>query len=179
MMLIGFVGFGAGTYWASSITSDWDFNELLIPQILRGCSLMICMVPINNLSLGTLSPAQLKNASGLFNLMRNLGGAVGLALINTLLNKRLDLHLARLHENVAWGRQVAEDTLSSMTQNMTSMMPDGDLTALKQLSHLVRTQANVMAFADVFYVLTFLFVGLAFFALMMNKPAAAVRGSGH
>ncbi len=54
--------------------------------------------------LGTLSPARLKNASGLFNLMRNLGGAVGLALINTLLNKRLDLHLARLHENVSWGR---------------------------------------------------------------------------
>ncbi len=96
MMLVGFAGFGLGTWWASSITSDWDFNELLIPQILRGCSLMICMVPINNLSLGTLSPAQLKNASGLFNLMRNLGGAVGLALINTLLNKRLDLHLARL-----------------------------------------------------------------------------------
>ncbi len=39
MMLIGFVGFGAGTWWASSITSDWDFNELLVPQILRGCSL--------------------------------------------------------------------------------------------------------------------------------------------
>jgi DHA2 family multidrug resistance protein len=179
MMLVGFAGFGLGTWWASSITSDWDFNELLIPQILRGCSLMICMVPINNLSLGTLSPAQLKNASGLFNLMRNLGGAVGLALINTLLNKRLDLHLARLHENVAWGRQVAEDTLSSMTQNMTSMVPDGDLTALKQLSHLVRTQANVMSFADVFYALSFLFVGLAFFALMMKKPAAVVRGAGH
>src|SRR5690606_38779534 len=90
MMMGGFLGFALGTYIATGITSEWDFYELLVPQILRGCSLMICMVPINNLSLGTLPPDELKNASGLFNLMRNLGGAVGLALINTLLNNRLD-----------------------------------------------------------------------------------------
>ncbi len=179
MMMIGFMGFALGTYLASGITVDWDFNELLLPQILRGCSLMICMVPINNLSLGTLPPAQLKNASGLFNLTRNLGGAVGLALINTLLNHRLDLHLARLHENVAWGRSVAEDTLSGMAQKMSPMVPDGDLTALKQLAHLVRTQANVMSFADVFLVLSILFASLALFALLMRKPPAAVQGAGH
>ena len=44
----------------------------------------------------------MKNASGLFNLMRNLGGAIGLAAINTVLNDRMDLHLARLHEQVNW-----------------------------------------------------------------------------
>jgi MFS transporter, DHA2 family, multidrug resistance protein len=179
MMTIGFLGFALGTYFASGITVDWDFHELLLPQILRGCSLMICMVPINNLSLGTLPPAQLKNASGLFNLTRNLGGAVGLALINTLLNHRLDLHLARLHENVAWGRPVAEDALSGMTQQVSPLVPDGDLTALKQLSHLVRNQANVMSFADVFLALTVLFASLALFALFMRKPPDAFRGAGH
>ena len=75
-----------------------------MPQILRGFSLMLCMVPINNLALGTMPPDRLKNASGLFNLTRNLGGAVGLALINTLLDKRMDLHLERLRESVVWGR---------------------------------------------------------------------------
>ena len=50
---------------------------------------MICMVPINNIALGTLPPDRIKNASGLYNLTRNLGGAVGLAVINTLLNNRL------------------------------------------------------------------------------------------
>ena len=69
-----------------------------MPQVLRGVSLMLCMVPINNIALGTLPPERLKNASGLFNLTRNLGGAVGLALINTVLNDRMDLHLQRLHE---------------------------------------------------------------------------------
>ena len=61
------------------LTKDWDFCELFLPQVLRGVGLMMCMIPINNLALGTLPPERLKNASGLFNLTRNLGGAVGLA----------------------------------------------------------------------------------------------------
>ncbi len=180
MMLIGFMGFALGTYIASGITADWDFYELLVPQILRGCSLMLCMVPINNLALGTLTPEQLKNASGLFNLTRNLGGAVGLAVINTVLNKRLDLHLARLHENVAWGRAQAEDMLNGLTAQMGTMLADPDMAALKRLSMIVRKQANVLSFADVFLVLSVLFATLALFALMMNKPAAAApAGAGH
>jgi len=178
MMLIGFGGFALGTYIASGITPDWDFNELLIPQILRGCSLMLCMVPINNLSLGTLPPEQLKNASGLFNLTRNLGGAVGLAMINTLLNKRLDLHLARLHENVSWGRAAAEDRLANMQQSFSQAIPDGDMAALKQLAMLVRRQANVLAFADLFLVLTILFAMAALFTLAMRKPSAVPAGAG-
>jgi len=55
---------------------------------------------VTNTALGTLAPERMKNASGLFNLMRNLGGAIGLAAINTLLNDRMDLHLARLREQV-------------------------------------------------------------------------------
>lgn len=179
MMLIGFMGFALGTYLASDITADWDFNELLVPQILRGCSLMFCMVPINNLSLGTLPPDQLKNASGLFNLTRNLGGAVGLAVINTVLNNRLDLHLARLHESVSWGRAVAEDRLAGMTQQLSEQISDGDLAALKQLALMVRKQANVLSFSDVFLVLTLLFAGMALTALLMRKPEGAVQASGH
>jgi DHA2 family multidrug resistance protein len=179
MMLIGFMGFALGTYLASSITVDWDFYELLVPQILRGASLMLCMVPINNLSLGTLPPDQLKNASGLYNLTRNLGGAVGLAVINTVLNDRMDLHLQRLHESVAWGRSVAEDTLAGLTQQLSAQIPDGDLAALKQLSLIVRRQASVLAFADVFIVLTALFAGMALLAVFMKKPADGVQASGH
>ena len=102
----GSSGFAIGTWHGLlTITKDWDFWELLVPQMLRGFSLMTAMVPINQLALGTLPPARLKNASGLFNLTRNLGGAVGLACINTVMNDRWDLHLARLHESVAWGRE--------------------------------------------------------------------------
>ena len=179
MMLVGFMGFALGTFIASGITPDWDFWELLIPQILRGSSLMLCMVPITNLSLGTLPHEQIKNASGLFNLTRNLGGAVGLAMINTILNKRLDLHLARLHEQVAWGHPAAEDQLASMQQNFSNAMhADGDMAALKKLAMLVRNQANVLSFADLFLVLTILFASAALFTLLMRKPAPVPAGAG-
>ena len=111
MMMIGFFGFAAGTWRMTNLTADWDFYELLIPQILRGASLMLCMVPINNLALGTLSHDKLKNASGLFNLTRNLGGAVGLAVINTVLTDRNTFHYSRLAEHVRWGDAEAEKQL--------------------------------------------------------------------
>ena len=100
MLLAGFLFFAVGTWWMTSLTRDWDFWELLWPQIFRGVGLMLAMVPINNVALGTLPPDRVKNASGLYNLMRNLGGAVGLAGIYTFLNDRTDLHIARLHETL-------------------------------------------------------------------------------
>ena len=60
---------------------------------------MLAIVPVTNTAPGTLAPERMKNASGLFNLMRNLGGAIGLAAINTLLNDRMDRHIVlSLHE---------------------------------------------------------------------------------
>src|ERR671921_93964 len=115
MMAIGFASFAFGTWLITGLTKDWDFWELFVPQIFRGVGLMICMVPINNIALGTLPPERMKNASGLYNLTRNLGGAVGLALINTVLNNRWDLHLQRLRENVNWSRSTAVETLNTMT----------------------------------------------------------------
>ncbi|MEZ5855993.1 MAG: DHA2 family efflux MFS transporter permease subunit [Hyphomicrobiaceae bacterium] len=169
MMVIGFAGFAAGTWLASGITTQWDFWELLLPQMLRGGSLMLCMVPINNLSLGTLPLDQVRNAAGLYNLTRNLGGAVGLAVINTILFDRTDLHVQRLQESVRWGRPVAEETLNGLTQAL-SRLPDPALAGLKQLSGLVHRQALVMAFADVFLVLTALFASLLVFAFFMRRP---------
>ena len=124
MIAIGFAGFAFGSYLASKVTSDWDFCELLWPQVFRGVFMMLCMVPINNLALGTMPPAKMKNASGLFNLTRNLGGAVGLAVINTILDKRMDLHLLRLRDSVVWGRSVAEETMANLTAALAARGSD-------------------------------------------------------
>ena len=75
----GLIIFALGSWQMTWITRDYDFYELLLPQILRGIGMMFAMVPTNNIALGTLRPDRVKNASGLFNLTRNLGGAVGLA----------------------------------------------------------------------------------------------------
>ncbi|MGD1880027.1 MAG: DHA2 family efflux MFS transporter permease subunit [Kiloniellaceae bacterium] len=180
MIAIGFFGFGLGTWQVTKITVDWDFWELFMPQVLRGVSLMLCMVPITNLSLGTLPHETVKNASGLFNVSRNLGGAVGLAIINTVLNDRMDLHLSRLRESVTWGRDQAELALSTLTDSFASLGPLAHSAAIKELSSMLRDQAQVMAFSDVFLALTFLFVGLIVAAPLLRRPGAATAdGAGH
>ena len=125
----------------------------------------------------------MKNASGLFNLTRNLGGAVGLAVINTVLNDRMDLHLARLHEQVAWGRGAAEELLANLTAKFSHLGPGTEeMAALKQLALLVRREALVMAFADVFFVLTVLFLAVACGVMVLHKPqpaGAPGAGGGH
>ncbi len=146
MMAIGFVSFGLGNWLMTGITHDWDFYELLIPQILRGFGLMMAMVPINNIALGTLPPQVIKGASGLYNLTRNLGGAVGLALINTMINDRTALHYDRLAERVRWGSQVAEDRMAEIAANLSAAGIDGNQAAIGQLVQLVKREASVMAF---------------------------------
>jgi len=178
LIALGFAGFAFGTYLASNVTSDWDFYELLWPQIFRGVSMMLCMVPINNLALGTMPPAMMKNASGLFNLTRNLGGAVGLAIINTILDKRMDLHLERLRESVIWGRNVAEETMTSMTAALAARGSDAELAATKQMALMVRRQAEVMALADVFLSVTAIFLATLWLAALMRRPQAAGGGGG-
>ena len=180
MLITGFLFFALGTWWLTFLTKDWDFWELFWPQVFRGVGLMLSIVPINNIALGTLPPERVKNASGLYNLMRNLGGAVGLAALTTVLNARTDLHLARLHEAITWSRQPALEMLNNLTQRFSSFGSDAPAMALKQLNQIVHRQGVVMAFADVFLLLTFLFGALAVLALVMKRPpAAAGGGAGH
>ena len=178
MLMAGFLSFAVGTWWMTYLTKDWDFWELFWPQLFRGAGLMIAIIPINNIALGTLPPERVKNASGLFNLTRNLGGAVGLAALTTVLNNRIDLHLARLHESITWSRPAALETLNQFTQRFSSFGSDAQAMALKQLNAIVHRQGVVMGFADVFLVLTFLFVGLAIMALLMRRPQAPQAGGG-
>ena len=174
----GFSVFALGTYLASDVTKDWDFYELLLPQILRGSGMMFSMIPITNMSLATLSPERIRTASGLFNLTRNLGGAFGLAGINTLLNKRMDLHLARLHEQVAWGHFKAEETLANLTASFAPRGSDAPSAALARLAALVRREALVMSLSDVFFALTVLFFGILVFLPLVKRPRLGAPAAG-
>jgi DHA2 family multidrug resistance protein len=136
------------------------------------------MIPINNIALGTLPPARIKNASGLYNLTRNLGGAVGLALINTLLNDRWDLHLERLHERFTWANGAALERLDAMRRQFEATGGDAEKMALKAMTNTVRMQGLVMSFEDVFLVLTGLFLLMALATPLIRRPAAAAAGGG-
>jgi DHA2 family multidrug resistance protein len=85
---IGFGLFAAGAVTNAFETPTTDFSGLLIPQILRGASLLFCILPITNVALDELPSDVLSNASALLNLMRNLGGAIGIGLVDTIVNVR-------------------------------------------------------------------------------------------
>src|SRR4051794_5989466 len=179
LIAFGLCTFALGSYQMTWITREYDFYELLVPQILRGIGMMFAMVPTNTISLGTLAPERVKNASGLFNLTRNLGGAVGLAVINSVLNQRTDLHISRLHERVTWGNTTATETLNMFTQRLQGM-GDSALMAMKQLSQIVHRQAVVMGYGDAFFMLTLFYVGLALLVMLLKKPSPlAAGGTGH
>jgi DHA2 family multidrug resistance protein len=178
IIAVGLIVFAIGSWQMTWITRDYDFYELLVPQILRGIGMMFAMVPTNNIALGTLPPDRVKNASGLFNLMRNLGGAVGLALINTVLNHRTDLHITRLQERVTWGNATATETLNMLMQKFHGM-GDAALMAMKQLSQIVHRQAVVMGYADAFFMLTLFYLALSLLVTLLNKPAAVSAEPAH
>ena len=178
ILVAGFVFFAIGTWQMTYVTSDWDFWELLWPQVFRGVGLMFAIIPVTNTALGTLPIERVKNASGLFNLMRNLGGAIGLAAINTWFNDRMDLHLTRLHEAVNAASIPSTEMLANLTARFQGS--DAQLQALKQMMAMVRLQAAVMSYADVFLLMTLIFLALAACGLLMKRPAApAGAGAGH
>ena len=87
--------------WSFSfITHDWGAAELLLPQFLRGFPQVFAVAPSVNLGLGSLPPERLKYASGLFNMMRNLGGAVGIAVCGAILNDRTNFHFHAIASNL-------------------------------------------------------------------------------
>jgi len=88
MTAMGFALFAVGLGLSAFQTSATDFDAMLWPQILRGVGIMLCLLPPTRLALGNLPASQVPDASGLFNLMRNLGGAIGLALIDTVIYGR-------------------------------------------------------------------------------------------
>ena len=178
MLAFGFLVVALSNWEMTYVTKDWDFWQLFIPQILRGFGMMFAIVPITNVALGTLAPDRLKNASGLFNLTRNLGGAVGLAALNTVLDKRIDLHLARLHESLTWSRQPVLEALNAFAARMPGS--DAPSMALKELFLFARQQGTVMAFADVFLLLCLLFAVFAGLVMLLRRPApVAAEAGGH
>jgi DHA2 family multidrug resistance protein len=176
MLAMGLVTYGASVWMTASLTATSSFAELAFPLGLRGFAMMFLMLPVNQVALGTLPAARLKNASGLYNLMRNLGGAVGLALINTMVTDRSYMHRLHLDEQVTWSRQGAVDTLAAMSGAYGRVMESGtaDLAALRQAAAMVQREALIMAYNDALMAMAVLFFVAAPLVVLVSRP----RGAG-
>jgi len=180
LMMFGFALFSLALWSFSFITHDWGGAELLLPQILRGFPQVWAVAPAVNLGLGSLPPNRLKYASGLFNMMRNLGGAIGIAVCATILNNRTNLHFLRLAEhlnstNTAMQGMLQQITAKFATANAGDVV-HGHAAALKQLWTLTYREARVQTFADAFLAIAFcLAIATVLVPLLrkINPPAAA------
>ena len=171
LLTFGFLMIALSTWMTHYITSDWRFWELFWPQAIRGIGLICCIVSISVTSFATLTPEIMKDAAGLFTLMRNLGGAFGLALINTVVLWRFNLHWGRLGESINAGRQVIADRIDLLTQlAQTRGAADPDATAIRNIGNMVYRQALVMSYADCFYVLAMVFAVCSVIPFFVKRP---------
>lgn len=178
---IGLALFATGLAMHGFNTSEVSFNELILPQVVRGAALMFCMLPVTNLALGTLPPEKIKNASGLYNLMRNLGGAIGMAAINTLLDKRIDYHFSVLSDHINPASAAFRDYLATLTARYSEMgLPDAHAAAMKFIVGIVNREASIISFNDVYLAMAAAFL-MAFLLLPFAKPprGQATVGDGH
>ena len=121
----GFSLFAVGLGWSAFESRSADYDEMFWPQILRGFAAMFCLLPPTRLALETLPHKQVPDASGLFNMMRNLGGAVGIALIDTILYGRTGGHAEGLRQRLIAGDITAAQAIGveRIPADVTSVYP--------------------------------------------------------
>ena len=165
----GFLFLAASTFVSQGVTADWRFGEFLWPQVLRGCGLMCCIVSTSVIAFATLPRARAGQAAPLFTLIRNIGGATGLAILNTLLLSRFDFHWQRIGETVT-ARADIVGRMDAMRGMAEARGLDGDAAALRIIGGQVFQQATVMSYADAFTILTYAFVAMAMLPFFLKRP---------
>ena len=172
IMMAGLACFGLSMISFSGITSDWGGDQLLLPQILRGFPQVFCVAPSVTLGLGSLAPARLKYASGLFNMMRNLGGAVGIAVCGAMLNIRTNFHFNALASHLTDSNAPLRHTMAGLTRNLTATLGSpvaGHQAALRELWQITYVQAETLSYADAFRIIMLAFLLATCLVPLMRK----------
>ncbi len=173
LLMAGLILFGLGMWSFTPITHDWGWRELLLPQALRGFAQQFAVAPTVTLTLGGLPPNRLKLASGLFNLMRNLGGAIGIAACGTILNDRANLHFLRLAEHLTPAQAAVTGLLDGTAARYAALsggdVAHGQTAALERLWSLAWREAQVLTYADAFLAIAICFAFAAAMVPLMRK----------
>jgi DHA2 family multidrug resistance protein len=180
MLSIGIGLFAVAMYLTAGLTNQAGFVELFVPQVLRGMALMMCYIPANLIALSSVPQDKLKNAAGLYNLTRDLGGAIALATIGTVMNNRLHFHWNRLIEDINPARPAVQHFLDMQSNRLDALVPgDTGRAAVKLLANLVQREALVMTYNDAIMLICSLFVAALFMMPLVRRPRATPVSPGH
>ena len=152
LLTFGFGLFGITTLYFGNVTLDISPTTLLVPILLTGFALSFVFVPISTAAYGTLRPEQVGNGSGIFNLMRNVGGSIGISLAQTLLTRRSAAHQNDIINSVPVTGQQYQNSVQSTQQSLSGYFgPNNSMgPALGRLYQELGRQASLWSFVDVF-----------------------------
>jgi DHA2 family multidrug resistance protein len=175
LIAAGYALLAVGLLGNGFMTFETDFSGLLWQQLVRGGAIMLCLLPSTALALNGFDPVHVPNASGLFNLMRNLGGAIGLALIDTVLEQRTPAHIASIVARLQAGDASAARLVGLPTEHFTGV-PIGEIDEATRalVAPLVERAGLVAAFNDAWLLIGGL-VGLSMLVLLVRAPSLSTK----
>jgi MFS transporter, DHA2 family, multidrug resistance protein len=165
-----------------SLTAQSVGHDFYASQLMRGFGQMLAIMPLNQASMAAVSREEAGDASGLYNMARNLGGSVGLALLGTYIDRRDTFHDEAIRESVTANSAIGQEHLAADAAGFLAQHGDkayAQLQALGQLAAQIQQQAVVMTYSETFYVLG---IGLLLcipLALLLRKPTGPIPQSGH
>jgi DHA2 family multidrug resistance protein len=183
VIALGFALFAASNFMNLGMTADYGADQLLWPNVVRAVGQALVFAPLSAVATAGIESENAGSASALFNMMRNLGGAVGIAMLQTFLTRREQFHSNVLMHSVSVFEQATRQRLDELTRYFLAHGVADHAAAwhdaVVTMGRTVREQAYVLAFADTFYLLgAALLVALAA-TLLLRKPDHLATGGAH
>jgi DHA2 family multidrug resistance protein len=180
---VGFALFAASNFMNIFMTTDTATDQLFWPNVVRAVGQALVMAPLSAVATAGIEPENAGSASGLFNMMRNLGGAVGIAVLQTFLTKREQYHSNVLMQSVSLLEQATRNRLDQLTQYFVNHgvidRIDAAHRAYVAIGHTVQKQAFILAFSDTFYLLGVALIVALIATAFLKKPDHLSAGEAH
>ncbi|WP_017348772.1 MDR family MFS transporter [Pantoea sp. A4] len=175
MVIGGLVLFAASCFLDTTLTAQSTGDDFFWSQILRGAGQIMAMLPLNQASMAVVKTEEAADAAGLYNMMRNLGGSVGLALVGVFIDRQSKMHDDMIRESITANSPLANERIAGSTASFMSQTTDAawaHLQALGQLAQQIKQQAMVMTFSETFYLLGIALACCIPLALLLRMPKA-------
>jgi DHA2 family multidrug resistance protein len=183
-VLIGLCCFAASCFMDTNLTAQSSGSAFVITQLLRGAGQILSFMPLNQASVGAVSREDAADASGLYNMARNLGGSLGLALIGVFIDRQSDAHVQSIGQSITANSPLAQAQMASQTAAMGAQnggdMALGHLQAMAQLSQTAQIQGLIISYTDCFYVLGAAMLAMIPLVFLLRPPRdPAVAAEAH